>query len=147
MRVKKKKPLRAGTVGFLSTAGKQQPFWYACFLALLCTLFGVGMSVVGLRAAENQYIDSYSIVTWEPTGPLSGELSVLGWQSRWDFSAVNQAAGWVQKVFPLIPAPLRFGKQLSILGEQALTQFRELQRQRDFIENVSQNLTKQRKWV
>lgn len=134
MRVKRKKGRPSTSSSHV--AGRSVSFWYACILALLCTLFWLGMSMVGLRAAENQYIDSYSIITWKQDNPLSGRLSILGWESSWDFSAVNQAAGWIQKAFPLIPAPLRFGKQLSGLGEQVLAQFREIQRQRDFIENV-----------
>lgn len=134
MRVKKKKVLKSSFP--FRVAEKNAPFWYACTLALLCTSFFIGMSVVGLRAAENQYIDSYAVISLEPSGPVSYRLSVLGWDSEWDFSIFNQAAGWVQKAFPLIPAPLRFGKQLVSLGEQAFLQMKEIQRQREFIESV-----------
>lgn len=135
MRVKKKKSFR-NTSPALHTAGKNSPFWYACILALLCSVFWAGMSVVGLRASENQYITSYAVVSLEPVGTLSWKLSVLGWESYFDFSALNYAAEWTQKLFPLIPAPLRFGKQIAVLSENAFEQLQEMQRQRDFIENI-----------
>lgn len=134
MRVKKKKVFKSGFP--LRSAEKSAPFWYACILALIGTSFLIGMSVVGLRAAENQYIDSYAVISLEPSGPLCYRFSVLGWEADWDFSIFNQAAGWIQKAFPLIPAPLRFGKQIASLGEQAFLQMREVQRQKDFIENI-----------
>jgi len=135
MRVKKKKAFQAASAS-PHTVRKNAPFWYACILALLFSAFWLGMSVVGLKASENQYLNSYAVVSLEPSGTLAWKLSVLGWESEWDFSALNQAAAWSQKLFPLIPAPLRFGKQIISLSENALVQLHELQRQKDFFDNI-----------
>ena len=134
MRANKRRTSQAAKT--FSPDERNAAFWNAAVLALLCALFWAGMSVVGLRASENQYIDSYALASAEASGETGWKISLFGWEAEGDFFYINQLAGWGQKLFPLIPAPIRFGKQLAALGEQAVSHLREEQRQREFIESV-----------
>ena len=120
MRAKKRRTSQAAKT--FSPDERNAAFWNAAVLALL--------------ASENQYIDSYALASAEASRETGWKISLFGWEAEGDFFYINQLAGWGQKLFPLIPAPIRFGKQLAALGEQAVSHLREEQRQREFIESV-----------
>lgn len=116
MRAKKRRTSQAAKT--FSPDERNAAFWNAAVLALLCALFWAGMSVVGLRASENQYIDSYALASAEASGETGWKISLFGWEAEGDFFYINQLAGWGQKLFPLIPAPIRLESSLQPWGSR-----------------------------
>lgn len=125
---------------FFPTNVFQKNFWInigkACMITWLTLFFWCGLSIVEYQAAINCYVKEDSLFSIDRKEPLSIQINLLGDMYRLDLDFFNQAVGISQKYFPLIPAPLRLGKQLYLSAQEAYKEHQTQKRLQEFIENI-----------